>query len=100
MTSTSTSAASDAAGSDFDHYDADFRSNFQNAFPGAQHSYDEAKPAYRYGYSLGGQRQTEEWSAVEPEARRDWEQRNPGTWDKFKDAARYAYDRARNKVSS
>ena len=33
-----------------------------------------------------------------PEARTKWEQRNPGTWDKFKNAARYAWDRARDKV--
>ena len=34
-----------------------------------------------------------DWNAIEPDARRDWESHNPGTWEKFKDAVRYGWDR-------
>ena len=81
--------------------EADFRSNFQQSNPGTEYTFEQARPAYRFGYELGGDRSRGrgDWSAVEPDARRRWEERNPGTWDRFKNAARYAYDRARSKVS-
>ena len=80
---------------------SDFRTNFQSVNPGGEYTFDHAKPAYRYGYELASDRtRSGEWSSVEPDARRRWEERNPGTWDKFKDAARYAYDRAKSKVQS
>ena len=78
---------------DWQTYDNDFRSNFQSSFRDGGLTYEQARPAYRFGYDLGGS----EWN--ESEARSRWESRNPGTWDKFKNAARYAYDRARAKVS-
>jgi uncharacterized protein (TIGR02271 family) len=78
---------------DWETYDADFRSNFQSSFKGGDLTYDQARPAYRYGYGLGGS----EWN--EADARSRWEAKNPGTWDRFKNAARYAYDKARAKMS-
>ena len=86
---------------DFERYETDFRTNFQTSNPGGEYTFDHAKPAYRYGYELASDRtRAGDWSSVEPDARRRWEERNPGTWDKFKDAARYAYDRAKSKVNS
>ena len=89
-----------AASTDFDRYETDFRTNFQTSNPGGEYTFDHAKPAYRYGYELASDRSrgTGEWTSVESDARSRWEERNPGTWDKFKDAARYGYDRARSKV--
>lgn len=93
-------AESAAAGSaEFDRYETDFRSNFQQSFPGNEYSYDQVKPVYRYGHSLASEHRDADWNTVEPDARRRWEERNPGTWDKFKNAARYAWDRTRDKVS-
>ena len=77
---------------DWEKYDADFRSNFQSSFKGGDFTYEQARPAYRYGYTLAGS----EWN--EADARSRWEQHNPGTWDRFKNAARYAYDKARAKM--
>jgi hypothetical protein len=57
------------------------------------------KPVYRYGHSLADENKGKDWNAVETDARRRWEERNPGTWDKFRNAARYAWDRARDKIS-
>jgi uncharacterized protein (TIGR02271 family) len=84
---------------DFANYESDFRTNFQTTNRGSDYGFEQAKPAYRYGYELASDRSRPgDWSSIEPDARTRWEQRNPGTWDKFKDAARYAYDRARSKV--
>lgn len=87
---------------DFDNFEADFRTNYQASHRGSAYGFDQAKPAYRYGYALASDRNrgAGEWSSVEPDARRRWEERNPGTWEKFKDAARYAYDRARSDRSN
>jgi uncharacterized protein (TIGR02271 family) len=89
-----------AGSGDFDRFESDYRSNFQQSFPGGEYTYDQVKPVYRYGYSLADEYKGKDWNSVETDARRRWEERNPGTWDKFKNAARYAWDRARDKVSS
>jgi len=93
-------ASSGAASSEFDVYETDFRQNFETRFKGGEYTYDQARPAYRYGYELAGSGKSGDWNAVESDARSRWEERNPGTWDKVKDAARYAYDRARSKLNS
>ena len=87
------------AGSGFEAYETDYRTNFQQSFPGGEYTYDQVKPAYRYGHSLASEHRGSDWNSVEGDARRRWEERNPGTWDKFKNAAHYAWDRARDKVS-
>jgi uncharacterized protein (TIGR02271 family) len=89
-----------AAAGDFDNFESEFRTDYRTSHRGSDYGYEQAKPAYRYGYELAGDRGRDgEWTSVESDARRRWEERNPGTWDKFKDAARYAYDRARSKIS-
>ena len=88
-----------SGGAEFERYDADFRQNFRQSFPGGEYTYEQVKPVYRYGQSLAGEHRGADWNSVEGDARRRWEERNPGTWDKFKNAARYAWDRARDKVS-
>ena len=61
--------------------------------------YDDFDPAYRHGDSgardpayagLG-------WAEAEPRMRADWESRHPeSSWERFKDAVRYAWDRGRS----
>jgi len=83
----------------FERYDADFRRNFTTVYGSGGGAYDEYLPAYRYGYDLAGDNRYEkkEWSAIEADARRDWETSHPGgTWDRFKDAIRYGWDKTRN----
>jgi Domain of unknown function (DUF2382) len=43
----------------------------------------------RYGKS--------DWDAVEPEARRRWEESHPGAWEDFKDALRSAWNKLRGR---
>jgi hypothetical protein len=59
-------------------------------------------PAYRYGHELTSDKRYsgKDWSAVEPNARRDWETRYPGqgAWEDIKDAVRYAWDTVRGRT--
>lgn len=76
-------------------FDEDFRAHCRETFGGEGLSYEQCAPAYRFGSSLGADRRQGDWTAVEADARRQWEERNPGTWDRFRSAIRYAWDRAR-----
>jgi uncharacterized protein (TIGR02271 family) len=83
----------------YDAYDADFRNHFQTTYGDRGYSYDQYAPVYRYGYSLANNAQYRgrEWADIETDARRRWEERNPNTWEEFKDSMRYAWDKARGR---
>lgn len=85
--------------SEGDDYESDFRAHCTNAFGSQGLTYEQCAPAYRFGYSLGSDaRSTQsDWRATEAEARRRWEERNPGTWDRFSSAIHYAWERARGR---
>ncbi|WP_157991705.1 YsnF/AvaK domain-containing protein [Caldimonas tepidiphila] len=60
--------------------------------------YEDYDPAYRYGHTLANDARyrDRDWSAIEPDVRRDWEARNPGgTWDGMKASVRHAWERAK-----
>jgi hypothetical protein len=59
--------------------------------------YEDYEPAYRYGYDLGMHERYRgrDWAALEADARRDWEAHHPGTWERFKAAIRYGWDKVR-----
>ena len=86
---------------DWSAYDTDFRNDYTKKYANSGYKYDEFVPVYRYGYSIANDPAfSGDWSAVEPEARRRWEERNPNTWQEFKDAVRYAWDKVRGKDTS
>ena len=39
-----------------------------------------------------------DWAALEADARRDWKARHPSTWERFKDAVRYSWDKVRART--
>jgi uncharacterized protein (TIGR02271 family) len=80
-------------------FEADFRTHCNNTFGGQGLSYEQCAPAYRYGYNLGSDRRSmpSDWKATEADARRRWEERNPGTWDRFSSAVHYAWERGRGR---
>lgn len=85
---------------DYDDYEMHFRRDFETRLTNNGLSYDRHVPAYRYGYYLAtdpGYR-GKDWDAVEPGARAYWEERNPGTWDQFRSAVRYAWDTVRGHM--
>ncbi len=82
----------------FETFDQDFRNNYNTRFAKSGYSYDQFTPVYRYGYTLANDPRysQREWSDIEPDVRRHWEERNQGTWENVKDAIRYAWDKARS----
>jgi len=84
----------------FDTYDAGFRKHFNTTFAHQQGAtYDAYMPAYRYGYTLATDQKysNRDWAMFESEARRDWEQRHAGTWERFKAAIRHGWDEVRGR---
>jgi len=81
--------------------DADYRTHYDATFGARGYTYDQYRHAYRFGTDLAGDTQfaPNDWTTVEPEARRYWEERNEGTWEDFKDAVRYAWEKAKQTVS-
>lgn len=87
------------SGRDYADYDSDFRRDFQSNYAASGAQYDDYEPAYRYGHSLAAdpRYRGRDWNDIEPHARSDWEQRNPGSgWERFKASVRHAWERARH----
>jgi uncharacterized protein (TIGR02271 family) len=85
---------------DFAAYDPIFRKHCATAFAGRGVTYTEYEPAYRYGYELGTNERYRgrDWATLEADARRDWEARHPSTWERFKDAIHYGWDKVRART--
>lgn len=81
----------------YDDYVTDFRNNFTTTYGSRGYTYDRYEPAYRYGYTLASDRRydNKDWSAIESDVRRDWEQKNQGPWEDFKESIRYAWNRVK-----
>lgn len=76
-------------------WDTDYRTHWQSQYASSGGRYEDYEPAYRYGATLRGDTRYSgrDWAAVEPDVRRDWEAREPGTWEKIKDSVRYGWER-------
>lgn len=81
----------------YEEYTPLFRAHYDALLSTSGYTYEQCRPVFHYGYTLGRDRRYSrgEWSSIEPEVRRHWEERNPGTWERFKDSIRYAWDQAR-----
>lgn len=98
--STGRSGTVGAAGTGADSTGMDaarFRQHFDSNYAGQDRSYNDYDPAYRYGHELArnDEYRGQDWSKVEPHARREWDTRNAGkesTWERFKDAIRHGWD--------
>jgi len=84
----------------YDTYDADFRNYYQTRYANSGMAYDRYQPAYRYGYDLANDARYRgrNWNEIEPEVRRDWESRNQGPWENFKDSIQYSWDKVRGRA--
>jgi uncharacterized protein (TIGR02271 family) len=72
-----------------------FRTHYQTHYASTGRSYDEYAPAYQYGSTVGGDARYSgrDWSAIEPDVRRDWETSHRGSaWENFKDAVRHGWE--------
>jgi|GEM_PF-1700162 hypothetical protein len=75
----------------------DFRKNYRTTYANAGMSYEQVQTAYRYGYELALNPQIDaaDWNAIEPQAKQSWESRRKGSWDQYRDAVRYGWERTR-----
>jgi uncharacterized protein (TIGR02271 family) len=84
--------------SGYDSYDNDFRTYFNSNMSNSGYTYEQYSPVFRYGHNLASdQRYSGDWSTVEADAHRYWEEQNPGTWEQVKDSVRYAWEKARGR---
>jgi len=85
----------------YDVYANDFQTHYNKNFGKSGYSFDQYSPAYRYGYNLASDKTyaSRNWSDVEPSIRDQWESRNKGTWEEFKDAIKYGWERVKNAAS-
>lgn len=80
-------------------YEPSFRQHFQqNRATMSDGAFSDYEPAYRYGHGLGGDERYrgQQWDAIEPHARREWEQQHAasgGTWSRVKATVRHAWER-------
>jgi stress response protein YsnF len=85
-------------GGGFTAMEADFRQHCAAAH-GGRDLYDHCSPAYQYGFSAASERRDlTDWATAEPDLRRGWEASHPGTWERFKDSIRYAWERVRGRA--
>jgi uncharacterized protein (TIGR02271 family) len=84
----------------YETYDPDFRTHFQTTYSRMGGNYDRYQPAYRYGYTLAtdDRYRGRNWNEIEPEVHRAWNTQNQGTWEDFKDAVQYSWDKVRGRV--
>jgi len=95
----STVATGPSSISSYEVYDPDFRTHYKSVYSSIG-NYDRFQPAYRYGYTLAtdDRYRGRNWADVEPEARKAWNSRNNNSWEDFKDAVQYSWDKVRGKI--
>lgn len=95
-------AGAETAFMDFTDYETRFRNHYDTSMSASGFTYEQYLPAYRYGYDLAVNERYhdyDDWGVLEPEARRYWDERNPGTWDRFKMAVEHAWNEVKQSVS-
>jgi len=78
-----------------------FRQDYQRRYAQTGLGYDRYQPAYRYGYELHNNDHyaDRDWSAIEQNVRREWEQSHPDdAWEDFKDSVRHGWERFKEGV--
>lgn len=80
---------------DWNRFGNEFRTHYSTRFANTGRDFSYYEPGYRYGYTLASRPEYRgrSWEQVEGDARRDWESRNQGPWEEFKDSVRYAWQR-------
>jgi hypothetical protein len=85
------------AGAEPEQWDDDYWRTTCRTRPYAEgRSYDELRPAYRYGHESAHRHRKRTWQDTEPELERGWQEypdRGGSTWAQVKDAVRDAWDR-------
>ena len=76
-------------------HEPEFQEHYDRHYAGSGYGYNQYRPAYQYGYELAmdTRYRTMEWSTLELQARRGWDEATLGLWDRYKDAVRFGWER-------
>jgi uncharacterized protein (TIGR02271 family) len=82
----------------FESYNDAFQSFYTKHLGSSGVSFESLLPTFRFGHNLATKEpfRSSPWSAVETDARRIWEAKNPGTWDQSKAVVHYAWENVRS----
>jgi hypothetical protein len=84
---------------EWDAYDSDFRSDWEQNYASTGGRYEDYQPAYRHGFEAADRYRGRNWDEIEPDLRRDWESTNPSTdWTRVQNAARRGWQRVSDAV--
>lgn len=91
----------DAEHDAFETHETVFRKYHDETYGDSEYTYNQYRPAYRYGYTLATypEYRDAEWVEIESDARRRWEADNDSTWDDIKDAVHHSWLEVRQAVN-
>ena len=71
-----------------------FKDHYQSHYATSGYDYNQYRPAYQHGFELAldPRYAKQDWSGVELQARRTWDESTMGLWDQYKDAVRYGWE--------
>jgi uncharacterized protein (TIGR02271 family) len=78
---------------DVQDLEVDFRRDFEDRYAKTGASFDQYRPAYDYGSRLAQEGTAGDWTSIEPDAQRRYEEQHPGEWNTYRDAIRRGYER-------
>lgn len=83
-------------GMGYEEYSSAFRNDYQAHYADRGWAYERYETAYRYGFDSANdpRYRGRDWNAVQSDLQRDWESRQPGTWDRVSNSVRFAWDKA------
>jgi uncharacterized protein (TIGR02271 family) len=80
---------------------ASYKKHFGEAYSSSGAEFESYAPAYAFGEKLRGQAEGEEWSKIEPRAKAMWAERSgAGPFERFKEAIKFAWEKAKLKARS
>ena len=79
--------------------DADFRRHHATVLGTTGGPYEDYAAAYAFGRDLGANPHytRTDWDVMEPEARRQWQERCPDTWERCRAAIHYGWERSQRR---
>jgi hypothetical protein len=85
---------------DYEAYRSEFQRHYQENFAKSGYPYEQYDRAYHYGYGLSHDSRFSQrtWAVMEPEAQQYWEEQYGSTWEQFKDAVRYGWEKVKHAV--
>jgi hypothetical protein len=85
---------------EFEAYEPAFRDHFAAGFYRDDYTYEQFRPAYYHGYLLARDERNRDrdWDEIALDAQRFWEERDPGSWDRYSEAIHYAWEGLKEQV--